>query len=54
MSKLFIGVKCIIAVDSSEFAYAELDVDAHCMLVADSLLFIIRGQNLLRSDYWGA
>ena len=35
MSKLFIGVKRIIAVDSSEFAYAELDVDAHCMLVAE-------------------
>ena len=31
---MFIGVKRIIAVDSSEFAYAELDVDAHCMLVA--------------------
>ncbi|MFT4655217.1 MAG: hypothetical protein ACJA0G_001003 [Kangiellaceae bacterium] len=35
MSKLFIGVKRIIAVDSSEFAYAEVDVDAHCMLVAE-------------------
>lgn len=35
MSKLFIGVKRIIAVDSSEFAYAELDVDQHCMLVAE-------------------
>ena len=35
MSKLFIGVKRIIAVDSSEFAYAELDVDAHSMLVAE-------------------
>lgn len=34
-SKLFIGVKRIIAVDSSEFAYAELDVDAHSMLVAE-------------------
>lgn len=34
MSQLFIGVKRIIAVDSSEFAYAELDVDAHSMLVA--------------------
>lgn len=34
MSQLFIGVKRIIAVDSSEFAYAELEVDAHCMLVA--------------------
>ncbi|MBF7073213.1 hypothetical protein ISG33_07365 [Glaciecola sp. MH2013] len=35
MSNLFIGVKRIIAVDSSEFAYAELDVDAHSMLVAE-------------------
>jgi hypothetical protein len=34
MSNLFIGVKRIIAVDSSEFAYAEVEVDAHCMLVA--------------------
>jgi hypothetical protein len=35
MSQLFIGVKRVIAVDSSEFAYAELDIDAHCMLVAE-------------------
>lgn len=35
MSNLFIGVKRIIAVDSSEFAYAEVDVDAHSMLVAE-------------------
>lgn len=35
MSNLFIGVKRIIAVDSSEFAYAELEVDAHSMLVAE-------------------
>jgi hypothetical protein len=34
MSNLFIGVKRVVAVDSSEFAYAELEVDAHCMLVA--------------------
>jgi len=35
MSGLFIGVKRIIAVDSSDFAYAELDIDKHCMLVAE-------------------
>ncbi|WP_395341851.1 hypothetical protein PN836_020270 [Ningiella sp. W23] len=34
MSNLFIGVKRIVAVDSSEFAYAELEVDEHSMLVA--------------------
>ena len=34
MGEPFIGVKRIIAVDSSEFSYAELEVDAHCMLVA--------------------
>ena len=35
MSNLFIGLKRIVAVDSSEFAYAELEVDAHSMLVAE-------------------
>ena len=34
MSNLFIGIKRIVAVDSSEFAYAELEVDEHSMLVA--------------------
>ncbi len=34
MSELFIGVKRLVAVDSSEFAYAELEIDAHSMLVA--------------------
>lgn len=35
MSGLFIGVKRIIVVDSSDFAYAELEIDKHCMLVAE-------------------
>jgi hypothetical protein len=34
MSNLFIGVKRIVAVDSSEFAFAELELDEHSMLVA--------------------
>lgn len=35
MSGLFIGVKRLVAVDSSDFAYVELEIDKHSMLVAE-------------------